>query len=125
VSFTPAARTANANGTAVDRMSNELSAFRSAMLVVAAGTVTDGTHAFKLQDSPDDSDWTDVAAEFLQGPAISITSDNDEAVFELGYTGHARYLRAVATVTGSPATGGIYSAVIVLSGARRTPIPRS
>jgi hypothetical protein len=121
----PALRAATANGTTVDRMSNELSAFRSAMLAVNVGTVTDGTHAFKLQDSPNNSDWTDVAAGFLQGSAISVTSANDEALFELGYTGHQRYLRAVVTVTGAPATGGVYGAVLVLSGARRTPIPRS
>jgi hypothetical protein len=120
LSLTALARTASANGTTVDRL---LSAeqFRSSMLIVNVGTVTDGTHAFKLQDSPNDSDWTDCVAADLQGSAISVTSANDEAVFVLGYTGSGRYLRAVVTVTGSPATGGVYSATIVSSG-HSTPV---
>lgn len=121
LSLTALARTASADGTAVDRMlSGEQ--FRSSMLIVNVGTVTDGTHAFKFQESPtNNSDWTDCAAGDLQGTAISVTSANDEAIFVLGYTGSARYLRAVATVTGSPSTGGVYSAVIVSSG-HSTPV---
>lgn len=125
VTVLPATIDTTANGTTVDRSSPSLSNFRSAMLVVVAGTVTDGTHAIKLQESDDDSSWSDVAAAHLQGDAISLTSANDEQVHEIGYTGDARYLRAVTTVTGSPTTGGVYGAFIVLGDARRTPIPRS
>lgn len=121
----PAAYTATANGTSVDASTPELSNFRSAMLVVTVGTVTDGTHVFTLEESDDDAAWDTVASEHLQGSAISVTSANHEDVFELGYTGHARYLRATVTVSGSPVTGGVYGAVIAMSGARRTPIPRS
>lgn len=121
----PAARTATANGTTVDRHTPALANFRTAMLIVHVGTVTDGTHVFTLQDSPNGSDWTNVAAAQLQGSAISVTSANDERVFELGYTGTARYLRGVVTVSGSPATGGVYSAAIALSGPRRAPITRT
>lgn len=120
VSLTAAARTASTDGAAVDRL---LSAeqFTSSMLVVNVGTVTDGTHAFKLQESPDNSTWADCAAGDLQGSAISVTSATDETVYALGYMGNARYLRAVVTVTGSPSTGGVYSATILLSG-HSTPI---
>lgn len=124
VTLSPAARTATANGVTVDRRTPALSNFRSAMLVVVAGTVTDGTHDIKLQESDDNSSWSDVDAAYLQGGAISLTSANDEQVYELGYTGYARYLRAVATVA-TATSGGVYGAVIVLSDARRTPIPRS
>jgi len=114
-----AARTASANGTSVDRMQG-LQAYRSAMLVVQAGTVTDGTHAFKVQVSDNNSDWSDAPAADLQGSAISVTSANDEQSHSVGYNGPARYLRAVSTVSGSPATGGLYSAGFVLLGSRRT-----
>lgn len=124
-SLLPSARTATANGTSVDRSTPELSNFRTAMLIVHAGTVTDGTHDITLEESDNNSDWTAVADADLQGSAISVTSANDEAVYELGYLGHARYLRAVATVSGSPATGGVYGATIAMSEARRTPVPRS
>jgi hypothetical protein len=114
-----AARTASANGTSVDRMQT-LQAYRSAMLVVHAGTVTDGTHAFKIQVSDDNSSWSDAPSADLQGAAISVTSANDERAHTLGYNGPARYLRAVSTVSGSPSTGGLYAAGFVLSGPRRT-----
>lgn len=114
-----AARTASANGTSVDRMQT-LQAYRSAMLVVHAGTVTDGTHAFKIQVSDNGSDWSDAPTSDLQGSAISVTSANDEQAHSVGYNGPARYLRAASTVSGSPATGGLYSAGFVLLGPRRT-----
>jgi hypothetical protein len=92
---------------------------------VHIGAVTDGTHVFTIQESDNGSDWTTVGAAQLQGSAISVTNANDERVFELGYTGSARYLRGVVTVSGSPATGGAYGAVIALSGSRRTPVARA
>jgi len=124
VTLGPATYTETTNGAPVDRSSPALSNFRSAMLVVLAGTVTDGTHAIKLQESDNGSDWSDVDSGDLQGEAISVTTANDEQVHELGYVGHARYLRAVTTVADAT-SGGMYGAVIVLGDARRTPIPRS
>lgn len=115
-----AARTASANGATVDRHVS-LAAYRSVMLVVHSGVVTDGTHAFKIQISDDDSSWADAPAADLQGSAISVTSTTDDQVYTLGYNGPARYVRAVSTVTGSPSTGGLYSAGFVLLGPRRTP----
>lgn len=114
-----AARTTSANGASVDRMQG-LQAYRGAMLVVHAGTVTDGTHAFKIQVSDDNSSWSDAPSADVQGSSISVTSSNDEQAHTLGYNGPARYLRAVSTVSGSPSTGGLYSAGFVLSGPRRT-----
>lgn len=114
-----AARTTSANGASVDRMQG-LQAYRSAMLVVHTGTVTDGTHAFKIQVSDDNSSWSDAPSADVQGSSISVTSSNDEQAHTIGYNGPARYLRAVSTVSGSPSTGGLYSAGFVLSGPRRT-----
>ncbi|WND33956.1 hypothetical protein RI578_06465 [Streptomyces sp. BB1-1-1] len=119
-----AARTATATGTAVDRMTDE-GGFRSALVVVNVGTVTDGTHTVVVQDSDDGSSWAAVADEFLQGAEPAITSANDERVFEVGYVGHRRYLRAVVNVTGAPVTGGLYDAVILLGWPRRMPPARA
>lgn len=116
-----AARTTSADGASVDRLGATLANYRSAMLVVHAGVVTDGTHAFKLQVSDNNSDWTDAPAADLQGSAISVTSASDEQVYTRGYNGSARYLRAVSTVSGSPSTGGLYSAGVLLMGPRRSP----
>lgn len=119
-----AARTATVTGTAVDRMTDE-GGFRSALAVINVGVVTDGTHTVVLQDSPNNSDWTAVADEFLQGSEPAITSANDERIYEIGYTGHQRYLRVVVNVTGSPVTGGFYDAVIQLGWPRHMPPARA
>lgn len=120
----PALIAATATGTAVDRLVHG-DAARSAMILVNVGTVTDGTHTIQVQDSPNNSDWTAVADEFLQGAEPAITTANDEQVHEIGYTGHQRYLRVVSTVTGSPATGGVYGAVILLGWGRKLPPTRA
>ncbi|MGW0821831.1 hypothetical protein [Streptomyces sp. NPDC002845] len=121
----PAAeRTATVTGTTVDRMTDE-GGFRSAMVVVNVGVVTDGTHTVVVEDSPDDSNWTPVTDEFLQGSEPAITSANDAQSYDIGYTGHQRYLRAVVNVTGSPVTGGFYDAVILLGWPRHMPPARA
>ncbi|WP_236241159.1 hypothetical protein [Streptomyces sp. CC228A] len=119
-----AARTTNTTGATVDRMVDE-GGFRSAMVIVHAGTVTDGTHTVEVQDSPNGSDWTAVADEYLQGSEPALTTSNDEQVHEIGYTGHQRYLRAVVTVSGSPATGGVYGVSVLLGWPRRMPPARA
>lgn len=119
-----AARATDTTGATVDRMTDE-GGFRSALVVIHAGTVTDGTHTVELQDSPNDSDWTAVASEYLQGSEPALTTSNDDQIHEIGYTGHQRYLRVVITVTGSPSTGGIYGATILLGWPRKMPPSRS
>ncbi|MFD5975562.1 hypothetical protein [Streptomyces bacillaris] len=111
------------NGTTVDLHQN-LDASRSAMLVVHAGTVTDGSNAVTLQESANGTDWTAVAAEDRQGSVPALTTDNDGAVYEVGYLGHARYLRA-SVVTSGATDGGTLGAVIVRAFPRRTPISHS
>lgn len=117
-------RTTATTGTTVDRMADK-GAYRSALVVVHAGTVTDGTHTVEVQDSPNGSDWTAVADAFLQGTEPAITTSNDDRIHEIGYTGHQRYLRVVITPSGSPSTGGIYGATILLGYPRRMPPTRS
>lgn len=117
-------RTTATTGTTVDLMTDE-GGFRSALVVVHAGTVTDGTHTVEVQDSPNNSDWTAVANEFLQGTEPAITSSNDDRIHEIGYTGHQRYLRVVITPSGSPSTGGIYGATILLGWPRKMPPSRA
>ncbi|WP_318203022.1 hypothetical protein [Streptomyces sp. SCL15-4] len=111
------------NGTSVDLHENK-DASRSAMLIVHTGTITDGTHAVVLQESDDNSTWSTVAAADLQGSALSIASTDDDTVFELGYKGSKRYLRASVT-TSSATSGGTFGATIVRAFPRRTPIAHS
>lgn len=123
-SLKPVLRTATANGTAVDRADGvNQSMFQDALVVINSGTVTDGTHTITIEDSDDNSSFATVAAGFLEGdtPPALITT-NDETVYETRYTGGKRYLRVVTTVSGSPSTGGLYTAEVVLSNPRRAAV---
>lgn len=128
VSLAVALRTAAANGTAVDRQlsgasgSNEW--YQTAMLVVHAGTITDGTHAITLEVSDDNSAWAAAPAADLQGSLPSIVAADDDKLYEVGYTGNKRYLRAVATPSGTT-TGGVYGAVILLGFPQTLPVSRT
>lgn len=122
------ARTATANGTSVDRKLSGASGtnewFASVMLLVHTGTITDGTHAITLQVSDDNSSWAAAPADDLQGSLPSIGSANDDTVYEVGYTGTKRYLRAVTTVSGTT-SGGVYGATILLGFPTVLPISRT
>jgi hypothetical protein len=99
--------------------------FRSALFIVTTGTVTDGSHAITIQDSPDGTNWTAVPAVKRQGSLPTIVAANDDALFEFGYiVGTNQYVRVVATTSGAT-TGGVFSAVAVLSGASSSPVARA
>lgn len=124
VSLLPAVRAANGavNGTVVDTAGTK-NYFRSAMVVVLAGTVTDGTHAVTVQDSDDGTGgWSNVAT--TQGSLPAITTVNDEAVYRMGVDVGRRFLRAVITTSGAPGTpvGGVIGAVILLSQGSGRPV---
>lgn len=122
VSLAPATRTADADGTSVDRAQNGDS-FQSALVVVATGTITDGTHTIEVQESDDDATFTAVADDDLQGTEPEIGSDDDNTVFEIGYIGTARFLRVSVTAAGTT-SGGDYTAVVVLGDPRVAPPTR-
>ena len=110
----PAAlRTAGAvNGTTVDRYVNDVY-YKSATVVVHSGAITDGTHTVTLEESDNGSAWSTVAAADMQGSPPAITPTDDTKVYEVGYVGSKRYIRAVLT-TGTAATGGFVDAVVIL-----------
>jgi hypothetical protein len=99
--------------------------FRTALFVISAGTITDGSHAFKVQESVDGTVWTDAAAAQVQNSGLSLTSANSNSAAAIGYVaGDPRYIRLVATITGAT-TGGVYTAVAVLGEGSFTPVHRS
>jgi hypothetical protein len=120
-----AARTnGTVNGTTVDLgvFGND---FRSVLFVVATATVTDGTHAITMQDSPDGTNWTAVPAAKRQGSLPSIVLADDDTLFTFGYIVDTnQYVRLVATTTGAT-TGGVFSAVAVLSEGSFAPVARA
>lgn len=122
-SLSPAARTASANGASVDRAANG-AYYQEALIVVSTGTITDGTHTIEVQDSPDNTNWTAVASDYLQGTEPAIVAADDDKQFDIGYIGDKRYVRVVTTVAGAT-TGGVYSAAVVLASPRTAPAVRS
>ena len=99
------ARTASANGTGID-----LQGYDGALVIVNADTITDGTHTPKVQESDDNSTFTDVASTDLVGTALVAIAA--ASVQRIAYVGAKRYIRVVVTVAGAT-TGGKYQAVVV------------
>lgn len=119
-----AARTnGTANGTTVDTgiYGND---FRTVLFVVSTGTITDGSHAITVQDSNDGSSWATADAGNIQGSLPTVVAANDDTLFEFGYIPAKQYVRLVVTTSGAT-TGGVFSAVAVLSEASNTPVARS
>ncbi|MDW9626490.1 hypothetical protein RWA02_15600 [Sinorhizobium meliloti] len=112
----PATRAASFDGAAVD-----LLGFGSAALIISTGAVTGaGDMTAKLQesDTPTAGDFTDVAAEHLEGSLPASLVTNTEA--KVGYRGFKRYLRAVLTLnSGTSVTVG---AAFVLGDATSRPV---
>jgi hypothetical protein len=111
-SLAPQASTATRNGASVD-----LAGYLSAILVILVGVITDGTHTPSLQESDDNSTWTNVAAGDLEGSFANLASATQQIV---GYKGRKRFIRPVITVSGAT-TGGVYGAALLRGGAQQEP----
>lgn len=96
------------NGGGVD-----VSGFNGVSVQFVSGTLTDGSIACKVQESDDNSVFTDVAAaDIIGGTNLqTLAATDDNAVKELGYLGKKQYLRGVMTQSGAT-TGGTYGSVI-------------
>lgn len=125
VALTSATRVnGTANGATVDTgvFGND---FRSVMFVVVTATITDGSHAITLEDSVNGSAWAVADAGAIQGSLPTITATDDDRVFEFGYiVGSRQFVRLVATTTGAT-TGGVFSAIALLSAGSVSPVARS
>lgn len=105
-----------AYNTAQTGASADLSGYDAAMAVMHCGAITDGTHTPKLQESDDNSTFTDVAAADLDGSFAAMTANTIQRV---GYVGAKRYIRVYVTSSGT--TGAVYVAVIGLGKPAQAP----
>lgn len=118
VALAPALRTASATGGAIDRLG-----FEQVTFIVTAGAYTNGTHTLVFEASDDNSTWAAVAASELVGEAPVIdTSGEQNTAYPVGYIGDARYVRVKSNVTGSPATGAIVGANVLLTKPALAPV---
>lgn len=112
ISLAPAAlRTTTANGSGVDMIHSDF----SFTVALVSGAITDGTHTISVQESDDNSTFTTITA--IDGNAIAAltSSAGGSAIVLKRYIRSKRYVRVVTTITGSPATGGYYSAIVLAS----------
>jgi|SRR5712672_201365 len=121
VGLNPAVYKTNQVAASIDRTAFE-GGSDALVAVLTVGTWTDGTHTWKLQDSPDNATWTDVAPVFLQGSFTPIAGTGQQnATQKVGYTGLQRYVQTVDTVTGAPATGAMYGLAWIVGSAHYLP----
>lgn len=113
ISVSFAAITASVNGATAD-----LLGFNSAAVLILPGIRSDGIHTPKLQESDDDSAWTDVAAADQVGTFAAVATG---VVQKVGYKGVKRYIRVVSTVSGTT-TGAVYGAVVLRGDASLAPV---
>lgn len=106
--LSPVNSTSTKTSTTVD-----LQGYESANVLVSVGLAGDTLSGslywtLKLTHSDDDSSYSDVVLAELTNSAATVTVDSsakDRTVYGFGYVGGKRYLRAVATPTGSHSTG--------------------
>lgn len=101
------------NGTGVD-----MASYEGVEFVFAVGVVTDGTHTPKIQESDDNSVFTDVAAADQIGTLAVLASNVHQTC---GYIGTKRYVRPVIT-TASATTGAIAGAGVIRGIGRHNPL---
>ncbi len=77
-----------------------------------------------LQESDDDSTYTNVAASDMFGSASIVIDDpsEDEKVYAMGYRGKKRYIKALATKTGTHTTGTPIGIIAVQGKAANKPV---
>lgn len=91
----------------------DLQGFNSANVVFLVGQAGDTLSVslywtLKLQHSDDDTTYSDVTITDLTSGAATVTVNSsalDKTAYGFGYIGNKRYLKAVATPTGSHSTG--------------------
>lgn len=103
-----AARTDN---TAIVSTAVDLKGYDGCMLAINIGANTDAnaTFAVLIEDSPDNSNWTAVADDYLNGTEAlaGFQFDDDNELRKIGYTGINRYVRATITPSGND-SGNIF-----------------
>lgn len=103
-----AARTDN---TAIVSQVADLKGYDGAMLAINIGANTDAnaTFAVLIEDSDDNSSFSAVADEYLNGTEAlaGFQFDDDNEMRKIGYVGIKRYLRATITPSGND-SGNIF-----------------
>ncbi len=82
--------------------------FDGAVVAFMTGVLTDGVYAPRVQESEDNSNWTDVVSSDLEGTLSALSAN---AVQRVGYKGTKRYIRPVVNVSSATLGGALCSVV--------------
>lgn len=123
--LSPVVATTTQTSTAID-----LQGYGSASVCFAVGQSGDALSGslywtLKLQHSDDGVAYSDVTAGELLGGAASVVIDSpslDETAYHFGYAGGKRYIRAVATPSGTHASGTPIAAIALLGTPSYSPV---
>ena len=121
-SLAPATRVATANGLGVDTRIAD-----SVTFLCEFGVVADGFFTFVLQESADDSTYTDIAAGDLIGTAPTAFGGSPAtgaaAAVPVGYKGNLRWVRVRITQGLSPdaVTGAECGGAVLLGNLHQSP----
>jgi len=122
-SVNPEASTTSIDGETVDLQGYEGALVLAAMGV--AGITLSGSNKieFEVEESDDDSTWTDVADDDLVGHVdgtndgcfgvVDTDTDDESVVFSAAYVGAKRYIRVVANFIGTHGTASPVSASVI------------
>jgi len=97
-------QTASSNGISIDTLGFHTLAFFYSFGTTTTGT--SGTATFKLQESSDNSSFTDITSATTSALTLDTGGQNAKTVcIPLKLIGRKRYIRAVLTIAGTANTG--------------------
>lgn len=99
----------------------DMAGMKSCLFLISTGVFTAGTESLtpKLQESDNNTTWTDVPAAYVQSDAPNVLAASFS--YRLGYIGGKRYVRP-AVVVGAVGTAAMLAAVAVVEPLVR-PVP--
>jgi hypothetical protein len=123
--FNPAVSSVTRTSTAID-----LQGFNSANVVFCIGQSADTLSGavywtLKLQHSDDDSLYNDVTLADLNNSALTVVINSsalDRTAYGFGYIGNKRYLKAIATPTGTHTNGTPIGMIAMRNAAAYSPV---
>lgn len=115
LAFDPEDTNSDTDGNSIDLQGYESVEFAFA----AEELATDETASFTVQESSDNSNWSDVADDDLLGSEPSFDDSAGANKAQVGYIGNERYVRVQLT---SPSTTKVFSAQAIKNNARHKPV---
>jgi len=94
-SMSAAAYTTVTNGASAD-----LAGYEGALVIYHIGA-SGGDQVFKMQESDNDSTFTNVTASDQSTTLVAIDTTNDDTIYTAAYLGRKRYLRVALTTYGT------------------------